>query len=166
MNKDFKWELSGFFFTSIIGTLLHFVYDWSGKMNIVGIFSPVNESIWEHLKLLYVPAFIWMLIEFCAGYGKLRGFLTYKAAAIFLGMFTITAGHYIYSGIIGRDIMFIDITLFYTGVFITSWLSRKKMSSEGTGNLPGIIFFSVFSAMFVVFTFSVPSLGIFSVPQK
>lgn len=40
----------------IIGTLLHFVYEWSGNNFIVGLFAPVNESVWEHLKLILLPA--------------------------------------------------------------------------------------------------------------
>ena len=42
-------------FTFILGTLLHFTYKWSEENAIVGIFSAVNESTWEHLKLLYFP---------------------------------------------------------------------------------------------------------------
>ena len=44
----------GAVFTIITGTLLHFVYEWSGESLFVGIFSPINESVWEHLKLLDV----------------------------------------------------------------------------------------------------------------
>lgn len=45
-----SWILLGIAVISIIGSLMHFVYDWSGKAIIVGIIAPTNESIWEHLK--------------------------------------------------------------------------------------------------------------------
>ena len=54
----------GAVFTIITGTLLHFVYEWSGESLFVGIFSPINESVWEHLKLLFFPMSVWILIGY------------------------------------------------------------------------------------------------------
>ena len=51
----------GAVFTIITGTLLHFVYEWSGESLFVGIFSPINESVWEHLKLLFFPMSVFLL---------------------------------------------------------------------------------------------------------
>lgn len=42
--------IAEFIFIAIVGTLLHFVYDWSGQNPAVGIIAPVSESTWEHLK--------------------------------------------------------------------------------------------------------------------
>ena len=39
-----KWEIAEFIFIAIVGTLLHFVYDWSGQNPAVGIIAPVSES--------------------------------------------------------------------------------------------------------------------------
>ena len=52
------WQMTGFIFTGVVGTLLHFFFDWTGKNVIVALFSAVNESIWEHLKLLFYPTVI------------------------------------------------------------------------------------------------------------
>ena len=48
----------------IIGTLLHFTYEWSGENNFVASFSAVNESTWEHLKLVFFPMLILGIIEY------------------------------------------------------------------------------------------------------
>ena len=58
-----KWEIAEFIFIAIVGTLLHFVYDWSGQNPAVGIIAPVSESTWEHLKLLFMPALLFTLIQ-------------------------------------------------------------------------------------------------------
>ena len=58
-----KWQFVGFLFTVGVGTLLHFVYEWSGKMVLVAPFSNVNESTWEHMKLLFYPALLFAVIE-------------------------------------------------------------------------------------------------------
>ena len=56
------WELAGFLWTVAAGTLLHFVYDWSGGNQIAAAFSGVNESTWEHMKLLFFPLFLSLII--------------------------------------------------------------------------------------------------------
>ena len=43
-----------FLLTALAGTALHFAYDWC-LSPLVGLFAPVNESVWEHLKLLFWP---------------------------------------------------------------------------------------------------------------
>ena len=58
-----RWHIAGFFWIVIVGSLLHFTYEWSGKSTLVGYFSPVNESLWEHLKLGYFSLSFFILIE-------------------------------------------------------------------------------------------------------
>ena len=57
------WQFIGFIFTSVAGVLLHFAYDWSGQSPLVAPFSGVNESTWEHMKLLFFPMLVFALIE-------------------------------------------------------------------------------------------------------
>ena len=57
------WELAGFLWTAAAGTLLHFTYDWSGGSKIAAAFSAVNESTWEHMKLLFVPLFLFTVVQ-------------------------------------------------------------------------------------------------------
>ena len=56
------FAIIAFIITSILGVLLHFAYDFSGHNIIIGLFTPVNESTWEHLKLLFFPALICMIM--------------------------------------------------------------------------------------------------------
>ena len=44
------WKLVGFAFTSLFGTLLHFLYEWLGEPLWITPFSGVNESTFEHMK--------------------------------------------------------------------------------------------------------------------
>jgi hypothetical protein len=46
------WQLAGFAATSLGGTLLHFLYEWLGEAVWIAPLSGVNESTWEHMKLL------------------------------------------------------------------------------------------------------------------
>ena len=51
------WQIITVIICLILGTLLHFTYEWSGENPIIALFSAVNESIWEHLKLAFYPMF-------------------------------------------------------------------------------------------------------------
>jgi hypothetical protein len=58
-NTPLKWLYLGIPFIFIIGTVFHFLYKSTGKKFIVGLFVPVNESVWEHLKMLLLPIILW-----------------------------------------------------------------------------------------------------------
>ena len=61
-RKDQKWhtwEVAGLFAVILLGNTLHFVYDWTGQARWAAYISAVNESTWEHMKLLFVPWFLW-----------------------------------------------------------------------------------------------------------
>ena len=58
-----KTNLFRFIFISVLGVLLHFTYEWSGDNAVVGLFSAVNESTWEHLKLLFFPFLLLTILE-------------------------------------------------------------------------------------------------------
>ena len=64
MQAKTRLNLFHFIFISILGVLLHFTYEWSGDNPAVGLFSAVNESTWEHLKLIFFPMLLLTLIEF------------------------------------------------------------------------------------------------------
>ena len=67
-NKFLRFQIFSLFFTYVLGTILHFTYEWSNENSIVALFSAVNESTWEHLKLLFFP----MLITIIIGYFYLK----------------------------------------------------------------------------------------------
>jgi hypothetical protein len=58
------WQILGFSIASLGGTILHFLYDWLGKAAWIASFSGVNESTWEHMKLLVWPTFIFAVVQY------------------------------------------------------------------------------------------------------
>ena len=47
-----KLKVLGFFIAFVLSFLVHFLYDLFPYF-ITSIFAPVNESIWEHMKILF-----------------------------------------------------------------------------------------------------------------
>lgn len=159
------WHMIGLFLTLILGPLLHFTYSWSGQQHFVALFSPVNESVWEHQKLLAMPFFLFTVIEY-AVYGKfLPNFFAVKLVALLLGIFTIAGLFYSYSGILGTNYLPLDIGTFFAGVIVAYLFSlysfRKGFFLKGTfPTLAGPLFLLLL-VIFFLFTFYPPKLGLF-----
>lgn len=166
-NKLFKLSTAGFIFVGIIGSLCHFVFEWSGYNRIIGALFPVNESPWEHLKLILLPYFIWSLIEYFA-LKKDRKIFFCKSVGVVSGMVTILIIFYTYTGIIGYNISIIDILSFFIGVltaFATDYFMIKSNKFNNTSyNIIGIILFIILFAVFILFTFAPPLIPLFKDP--
>ena len=102
-KKLLKYDIIGFVFVSIIGTLAHFVYEWTNKCVIAAFFCPINESPWEHLKLIFFPYLIWTVIQAFIMKGT-KNILPAKFIGVFVGMMATLSFFYTYTGIIGRNI--------------------------------------------------------------
>ena len=44
----------------LIGSLDHFMYELSGGNVFVGMWAPVSESVWEHLKIAFYPTLFFL----------------------------------------------------------------------------------------------------------
>lgn len=64
----------------LAGSLFHFLYALSGEMFAVGMFAPVNESIFEHTKLFPLPATIWYGLIYLLRKEKINADPWYTAA--------------------------------------------------------------------------------------
>ena len=113
-----------------LGVLLHYVYEWSGGNLFIGLFAPVNESVWEHLKLVVMPILFLMIFEFSI-YGRLRyNFFTAKLLGTLVGIMTILNSYYFYTGALGIQNMPLNIFLFIAGVLVAYATSLSIMTSN------------------------------------
>ena len=113
MNKKvLRLEIFGFIFTCAIGTLMHFVFEWSENNPFVGLFCPVNESVFEHLKMLFFPYLIWTFIEAIKLSQDKFNVYTAKLIGITSGMLITLAVFYISAGMFGRYFEVVNIASF------------------------------------------------------
>ena len=158
-KKLLKYDIIGFVFVSIIGTLAHFVYEWTNKCVIAAFFCPINESPWEHL--------IWTVIQAFIMKGT-KNILPAKFIGVFVGMTATLSFFYTYTGIIGRNIDPLNIFSFFIGVFVAFLLDyiiikSEKMQETGK-NITAVILFIIMSAIFILFTFAPPLIPLFKDP--
>ena len=154
-----------FIFTSILGTFLHFTYQLSGNNTIVSLFSPINESVWEHLKLLYFPMLLTTLFGTYYYRNDIQNFLCSKTIGILVSLlFTITF-YYTYSGILGTNLAVIDILSFYIAAFLGEYVSYKLMKKPlKCNNSTAVVVLGILLICFITFTFNAPRIGIFKNP--
>ena len=138
-----KWELAGLFLTLIFGNLLHFVYDWSGQNSVVAAFAAVNESTWEHMKLLFFPALLFTMIQIAAAQERDGAIPAVRAVSITAGLLLIPVLYYTYTGILGRHVLWADIAIFYLAAALTfrldSCLRRRRRLWEPWQQAAGLL---------------------------
>ena len=160
------WQLIGFGVTSLGGTLLHFLYDWLGNAPWIAPFSGVNESTWEHMKLLFWPMFIYAIVQ-SFFFRDREDFWCVKLRGILLGLILIPVIFYTYNGVIGKSPDFINITIFFVSAAIAYIYETRLFKDERLRcRLPkaAIAVLCVIALLFVVFTFKTPTINIFKDP--
>lgn len=160
-----NYQIASSIFVSILGTLLHFTYKLLGENIFIASFSAVNESVWEHLKLLFFPMLLTTIIG-CFYIAKyMPNFLCAKTIGIITSMLFIIIFFYTYTGIIGKSIVFIDIASFFFAVILGEYLAYRLMISNfKCNNIIAIIILTIILISFIVFTFFTPQIEIFKDP--
>ncbi len=162
-----KTFLSRFLFISVLGVLLHFTYEWSGDNPIVALFSAVNESTWEHLKLLFFPMLLLTIIEllFTEKRQLPSNYLFARTIGILSGMAFIVIAFYTLTGVFAKLPDAVNIALYFLGVFLALCIENKinRGNSQNHSAFAAIILLALTIAFFV-FTKYPPSIGLFANP--
>lgn len=162
------WQTTGFIFTSIAGTLLHFLYDWSGQSFIVGLFSAVNESTWEHMKLLYFPMLAFALIESRYVKNEYENFWCAKLIGNITGLVLIPVIYYTYTGIFGVSADWFNIAIFFISAFVAYWLETRLLKSDKKfciSNIACLLMLLSIGVIFVSLTIAPLNIPLFWEPR-
>lgn len=161
------WQAAGFVFTGVLGTLLHFLFDWTGGSIGAALFSAVNESIWEHMKLLFYPMLLFAGIEYRTWGKAYPSFWCVKLVGILVGLTLIPVLYYSYTGILGVSADWFNIAIFFIAAGVTYWLENKLFQKKFSCPLGGgFAFFllCLLAVAFTVLTFLPPRIPLFKDP--
>lgn len=166
MKQLKRYTIIGIIFVLITGTLAHFLYDLMGNNHIAGLFLPINESIWEHMKLLFFPMLVYSLIMIVKFHKKYSCITPSLCFGILAGTFLIPLFYYAYTYILGRNIFILDISTFILSVVIAFWLSYKLMLSCRLESFTSLlcIMVCILFVCFLAFTYHPPNAAIFQDP--
>jgi len=156
----------GFAITSLGGTFLHFLYDWLGKAAWIAPISGVNESTWEHMKLLFWPMFIFAVVQ-SFFFRDRKDFWCVKLRGILLGLILVPVIFYTYNGVVGKSPDWLNIAIFFISaaaayIYETRLFNTKELRCRSPKLAIAVL--SVIALLFVVFTFKTPEIGIFKDP--
>jgi hypothetical protein len=152
----------------IISGPMHFLYDFTGKLSIIGAIAPVNESPWEHLKLVFYPILVWWIIFYFrarkkAGFAKEKWIVS-TAAASLTAPLTIVLFFYSYTGAFGVEILALDIFSTLLALAVGQCLAYHLYKYAKPSRLVSILSLAVVIVlilMFVTFTFGAPHIPLF-----
>lgn len=167
-KKLARREIAGFLFTAAAGTLLHFLYDWSGRSSLVGAFSAVNESTWEHMKLLFVPLFLFTMLEFLVFAESYANFFAAKGAALLAALASIPVLFYTLTGAFGKTPAFVNIAIYYAAALVFFLLGFFLLTSgflrSGIWQVLSFALYWLLAFAFVYFTYRPLPLPLFIDP--
>ena len=165
-QRSILWQAAGFALVTFGGTILHFLYDWTGGSILVAPFSGVNESTWEHMKLLFWPMFLFARVQRLFFWDQ-ENYLCVKLAEILLGLVLIPVLFYTYNGVFGKSPDWINIAIFYISALLAFLFEQWAFKRDWLPCKRPLLAFSVIcliGVLFVVFTFATPQIPLFQDP--
>lgn len=160
------WNFLGFAVTAIGGTLLHFLYDVTNQNPVAALFSGVNESTFEHMKLLFFPMFIFSIIQ-SFFFKEQKNFWCIKLIGILLGLSLIPTIFYTYNGIFGKSPDWLNISIFFISAaiaFIVETILFKQNKIKCRYPKFSFLAICIIGILFMVFTFYPIHIPIFQDP--
>lgn len=167
MNDLKKFCVIGFVVTTVLGILSHFVYDWTGGGFLIGLFFSVNESTWEHMKILFFPMFLFALV---GGKRMERQYpCIYNAmfTGILVGLALLPTLFYTYSGVLGYHVDWANIAVYVISVLV-AYLTVYRVAMVCKNKDDRVIRIVMYALVvaFMVFSVYPPEIGLFQVPTS
>lgn len=153
----------------IIGTFIifllcfpfHFLYDWFSNALFSFIF-PVNESIWEHMKLLLFPFVFYTTIEYLFNKRKINNIYLQLFIVPIISIFLYLILYLPIFNVYGENMIFSISLLFVIilfGQIISYYLSKcKKIKYQKPIGLVGVIMVII---IFICLTYNPPKTMLF-----
>lgn len=161
-----NWQIIVLIVCLALGTLLHFTYEWSGENQLVALFSAVNESTWEHLKLIYYPTLTMAIIGYFVIGKRTKNFWLSQAIGIITAITFTIVFFYAYTGVIGTNFAVLNIGSFVVAILLETYVTYRLLKSPQMYNaeIISIILLILLLSIFVIYTFNPPQIPLFQDP--
>ena len=159
------WQFAGFVIATALGTVLHFLFDWTGSL-AVAPFSAVNESTWEHMKILFFPLLVFAMVQYQFFHADFAGFWWVKLIGTAVGVVGIPVLFYTFNGAFFATPDWLNIAFFFLACalgFLVEYLLFRASFSLAFGWIAFAVILAV-GVLFGIFTFLTPRLPLFQDP--
>ncbi len=156
-----------FIITTLVGVLFHYLYSLCNQNVLIGIFTPVNESIFEHLKLLFFPFILMSAIEIIINNKSFKNLMPYRIFYITLSLFILPMIYYSLEAI-SIKFAFINIFLYIILIAFVCFLSYQQEKKQLIPNknivVISLLLFTLLFILFILMTFYPPEIELFRDP--
>ena len=144
---------------------MHFTYELTGENKIVAIYSSINESTWEHLKLIFFPMLISLIIVYFYIGKEIDNYICSKTIGIIVAVLFTVIFFYTYTGILGKNVAVIEISSFIIAVILGEFISYVLIINKfKCNNKIFIVVLIILFICFILFTYFTPKIGLFKDP--
>ena len=153
-----------FVLTAAAGTAMHFVYPLCPSP-LVGLFAPVNESVWEHLKLLFWPFLAASFALTRRSEVPMAAWSGFLSAQIGMPLF-LTGSYYLLRAGFALESPVLDIGLYLLALGGGFAFAGRVWRGGRIAYLAGVLVIAVglYGAALILFTLAPPELPIFLAP--
>lgn len=143
----------------LLGSLLHFAFDWSRHNRVVAVFSAVNESYWEHIKIAVWPVALFQVVMFVAGGWRHAAFVPAATVALYsipVGMIGIV---FLYKSALKRNVLLLDIAIFAAVIALAQWIFStvlQQLRADGVTIALAALYLAGLVVSFLIFTLRPP----------
>lgn len=155
------WHLVGWFVIFGLGALWHFMFAWFEAWAPIGWFLPVNESVWEHVKLMFWPTLLYYIVEGIFLYKKTNNFVFAKTIAFYQTPILSIAIFYVVYGATGFESFIFDTVVLFFLIGIQQFVSYKLLTREPIKEkqqqpilIVSAIFIAFLAILLIVFTYA------------
>lgn len=166
LPKPEKWILKGIPWLFLIGSVMHFMYDICDNNIFAALFAPVNESTWEHLKMVLLPLILWWSLFYIIKHKQYsinkKKWFGGTLVALITALISIPLLYYFYTGVFGVHLIWVDILILLFSLMFGQLLGLHFYRySKGISVIIVMVIFILLIVIFMVFTFNPPQLPIF-----
>lgn len=159
-----QWRLAGAVVITLLGVVWHYLYGWSGENRLLGAIVPVNESVWEHLKLGYWGLVLFSAVEYFFIGRRVNNYYLARLTGLLVLEDCILLVHYTYIAISGHLSLGVDIASFVLAVglcqYSTYKIYRLPYGSRGRERMAAVAF-AALGLLLVLTTYYPPRYEIF-----
>ena len=156
-----KDTLVGIVFIFLLGSLFHFTYELSNNNFFVGLFSAINESTFEHMKIIIYPTIIWYIIYYYTNYKDTNKDILFSSMIIniIVSVISIPIIFYSLNGIFGKTSLFVDIIIFLISIIIGIYYANINYLKRN--RLPWKVLLSIIIILFSYLTYNPLNIPLF-----
>lgn len=149
----------------VLGTSMHFVHHLPFFNHFMGYIFPVNESVWEHMKMIFYPALLTAVYLFISR--KDAGLISGPIAAGILGLPFAQMLFYSYWIFTGHSLLALDIICYIIEIAAVMWVG-KWLNQRGCLRKYWPLFAVLAAGMLVLLgflTYHVPDMIFFDIEE-